>query len=139
MALDIACKYVLPGCFKAKDVPAADIQDSKKHSGYQRLAISDLSDPSFRLSASDLSSNSVIGSSLHVFSLAELRVITSEFSQANFLGEGGFGPVHKGFIDDNCRPGLEAQPVAVKSLDLEGPQGHSEWLVSRRSVVSLSI
>nr|GMD30409.1 putative receptor-like protein kinase At1g72540 [Ipomoea batatas] len=120
----MACKYVLPGCFKAKPF-SEDIKDS----GYKRLSISDLSDPSFRLSASDLSSNSVIGSSLHVFSLAELRVITSDFSPENFLGGGGFGPVHKGFIDDKCRPGLEAQPVAVKSLDLEGPQGHSEWLV----------
>ncbi|XP_031092461.1 serine/threonine-protein kinase RIPK-like [Ipomoea triloba] len=119
----MACKYVLPGCFKAKPF-SEDIKDS----GYKRLSISDLSDPSFRLSASDLSSNSVIGSSLHVFSLAELRVITSDFSPENFLGGGGFGPVHKGFIDDKCRPGLEAQPVAVKSLDLEGPQGHSEWL-----------
>ncbi|KAI7732860.1 hypothetical protein M8C21_009863, partial [Ambrosia artemisiifolia] len=41
----------------------------------------------------------------------------------------GFGPVHKGFIDDKLRPGLiKAQPVAVKLLDLEGLQGHREWL-----------
>ncbi|KAK4396843.1 Serine/threonine-protein kinase RIPK [Sesamum angolense] len=42
--------------------------------------------------------------------------------------EGGFGPVHKGFIDDKLRPGLKAQPVAVKLLDLDGSQGHREWL-----------
>jgi serine/threonine protein kinase len=44
------------------------------------------------------------------------------------LGEGGVGPVYKGFIDDKIRPGLEAQPVAVKLLDLDGSQGHKEWL-----------
>lgn len=38
--------------------------------------------------------------------------------------------MHKGFIDDKLRPGLEAQPVAVKLLDLDGSQGHKEWLVS---------
>ena len=51
-------------------------------------------------------------------------------SWSNLLGEGGFGPVYKGFIDDKLRPGLEAQPVAVKLLDLDGLQGHREWLVS---------
>lgn len=51
-------------------------------------------------------------------------------STSSFLGEGGFGPVHKGFIDVNLRPGkLDAQAVAVKLLDLDGPQGHREWLV----------
>lgn len=38
--------------------------------------------------------------------------------------------MYKGFVDDKLRPGLEAQPVAVKVLDLDGKQGHREWLVS---------
>ncbi|KAK6147611.1 hypothetical protein DH2020_018523 [Rehmannia glutinosa] len=90
----------------------------------------------FRISLSDLSSStlsedlsiSLAGSNLHVFTLQELKVITQNFSSSNFLGEGGFGPVHKGFIDDKLRPGLKAQPVAVKLLDLDGTQGHREWL-----------
>lgn len=65
-----------------------------------------------------------------MFSLAELKAITSNFSWSNLLGEGGFGPVYKGFIDKKLRSGLEAQPVAVKLLDLDGLQGHKEWLVS---------
>ncbi|KAK7319100.1 hypothetical protein RJT34_03813 [Clitoria ternatea] len=32
-------------------------------------------------------------------------------------------------IDDNLRLGLKAQPVAVKLLDIEGLQGHCEWLM----------
>ncbi|KAL8208463.1 hypothetical protein R6Q57_007875 [Mikania cordata] len=73
-------------------------------------------------------SDSLPGSNLYVFTLAELRVITQSFASCNFLGEGGFGPVHKGFIDDKLRPGLKAQPVAVKLLNLEGGQGQREWL-----------
>ncbi|KAK1376866.1 Protein kinase, ATP binding site-containing protein [Heracleum sosnowskyi] len=53
---------------------------------------------------------------------SELKVITHGFSSSNFLGHGGFGLVHKGFIDDKLRPGLQAQPVAVKLLDLDGMQ-----------------
>ncbi|KAM0030097.1 putative protein kinase RLK-Pelle-RLCK-VIIa-2 family [Helianthus debilis subsp. tardiflorus] len=57
-------------------------------------------------------------------------MITHDFASSNYLGEGGFGMVHKGFIDDKLRPGVvEAQPVAVKLLDLDGGQGHNEWLV----------
>ena len=48
----------------------------------------------------------------------------------NFIGSGGFGPVYKGYIDDKLRPGLKEPHVAVKSLDLDGLQGHREWLVS---------
>ncbi|XP_051147860.1 serine/threonine-protein kinase RIPK-like isoform X2 [Andrographis paniculata] len=92
-----------------------------------RVSLSGLSDPGSPLSLSDLSS-SKFGSSLHIFTMADLKLITADFSSANFLGVGGFGPVHKGFIHDTFRPGLDAQPVAVKLLDLEGDQGHREWL-----------
>lgn len=81
------------------------------------------------LSPEDLSI-SLVGSNLYVFTLAELSAVTKGFSGNNFLGEGGFGPVYKGFVDEKVKPGLKAQAVAVKLLDLEGGQGHKEWLVS---------
>ncbi|KAE9460308.1 hypothetical protein C3L33_07781, partial [Rhododendron williamsianum] len=95
--------------------------------------------PSFRrVSFSDLSRSSSIrinedlaqsfGSDLYDFQLSELRAITQNFSGSFLLGEGGFGTVHKGYADDNLRPGLKAQAVAVKLLDIEGLQGHREWL-----------
>ncbi|CAL5350474.1 unnamed protein product [Camellia sinensis] len=96
--------------------------------------------PSFRrLSFSDLSRSSStsrinedlaqsFGSDLYDFQLSELRAITHNFSSNFLLGEGGFGRVHKGYIDDNLRQGLKPQPVAVKLLDIEGLQGHREWL-----------
>ncbi|XP_009599916.1 serine/threonine-protein kinase RIPK-like [Nicotiana tomentosiformis] len=137
MAFKITLKTIIPSCFKVKiDVlPLEDknniVQVSKNSNtncGNSRLALSDISDPESSLSISDLSSNAVIGSNLHIFTHSELKVMTSNFSSSNFLGEGGFGPVHKGFIDDKIKPGLKAQPVAVKLLDLEGSQGHLEWL-----------
>ncbi|XP_020154672.1 serine/threonine-protein kinase RIPK [Aegilops tauschii subsp. strangulata] len=80
------------------------------------------------LSPEDLSIT-LSGSNLHAFTYAELRAATGSFSRANYLGCGGFGPVYKGAVDDKLRPGLDAQPVAVKYLDLDcGTQGHKEWL-----------
>ncbi|GMH04142.1 hypothetical protein Nepgr_005981 [Nepenthes gracilis] len=99
----------------------------KKQNSSQRLALAELSNPNSITLSEDLS-NSLVGSNLHAFSVAELRLITQNFCSTNFLGEGGFGPVHKGFIDDKLRPGLKSQPVAVKLLDLDGSQGHREWL-----------
>ncbi|KAG2543046.1 serine/threonine-protein kinase RIPK-like isoform X1 [Panicum virgatum] len=89
-----------------------------------RLSFTELSG---MVSPEDLSL-SLVGSNLHVFSIAELRAVTRDFSMTNFIGEGGFGPVYKGYVDDKTKPGLRAQPVAVKLLDLEGAQGHTEWL-----------
>ncbi|KAI3904424.1 hypothetical protein MKW98_014604 [Papaver atlanticum] len=90
---------------------------------FRRLSFSDLSSSSSTRVTEDLAHN--FGSGLHNFQLSELRDITQNFSSNFLLGEGGFGTVHKGFVDENLRPGLKAQPVAVKLLDIEGLQGIS--------------
>jgi serine/threonine protein kinase len=74
----------------------------------------------------DLRQNS--GSNVYVFTFNELKTITKNFRVDYVLGEGGFGTVYKGHIDEDMKPGLNAQPVAVKVLDPEGHQGHREWL-----------
>lgn len=121
-------KCIILSCYKTEPLPESENQ-ALTHSSFRRLSLSDVNNPSSPLSVEDLS-NSFAGPKLHIFTFAELRVITQSFSRNNLLGEGGFGPVYKGFIDDKLRPGLEAQPVAVKSLDLDGMQGHNEWMVS---------
>lgn len=98
-------------------------------SSFRRITVSDLSNPNSITSLSEDLSISLAGSNLHVFTLAEMKLITHGFSTSNFLGEGGFGPVHKGFVDDKIRPGLKPQTVAVKLLNPDGSQGHKEWLV----------
>jgi len=95
---------------------------------FRRLSFSDLSRSSSARINEDLAQS--FGSDLFDFQLSELRAITQNFSSNFLLGEGGFGTVHKGYIDDHLRLGLKAQPVAVKLLDIEGLQGHREWLVS---------
>ncbi|KAM0031936.1 putative protein kinase RLK-Pelle-RLCK-VIIa-2 family [Helianthus debilis subsp. tardiflorus] len=119
-------KSILFGCFTNK-TPTFDPQTFVSKSGLsQRLSISDVSSS---LSVINGLSNSVVGWNLQEFTFAELTMITHDFASTNYLGEGGFGTVHKGFIDDKLRPGVvEAQPVAVKLLDLDGGQGHNEWL-----------
>lgn len=122
-------RSVLPTCYKPESPsPKTKKVRCSKQNSFQRISLSDLSNPNSVFSE-DLSI-SLAGSNLHVFTLMELKDITQNFSSSNFIGEGGFGPVHKGFIDDKLRPGLMAQPVAVKLLDLDGSQGHREWLVS---------
>ncbi|GFS38534.1 protein kinase superfamily protein [Actinidia rufa] len=121
----VTWRSVLPRCCVPENLnPKPKKASVTKQTPFQRISISDFSNSTL---SEDLSI-SLAGSNIHVFTLAELRVITQHFSSSNFLGEGGFGPVHKGFIDDKLRPGLKAQPVAVKLLDLEGLQGHREWL-----------
>lgn len=135
--MKIVWKSIFPSCYKGDDftspkatkVVATTNTITKSASSFNRISLTDLSFPSATTLSEDLSI-SLAGSNLYVFTLAELKIITQGFSSSNFLGEGGFGPVHKGFIDDKVRSGLEAQPVAVKLLDLDGTQGHKEWLVS---------
>ncbi|PON40209.1 Mitogen-activated protein kinase kinase kinase [Parasponia andersonii] len=68
---------------------------------------------------------------LKPFSFAELKNATRNFRPDSLLGEGGFGFVFKGWIDENtftaAKPG-SGMVVAVKKLKPEGFQGHKEWL-----------
>ncbi|KAK7255728.1 hypothetical protein RIF29_29147 [Crotalaria pallida] len=119
-------KSFILGCFKARH-SSLDQNIVYKKTCSRRVSLSDLSNASALSIMSDLS-NSLVGSNLQIFTFQELKDITQNFSKFNFLGEGGFGKVYKGFIDDKLRPRLEAQVVAVKALNLDGKQGHREWL-----------
>ncbi|WOH12572.1 hypothetical protein DCAR_0832077 [Daucus carota subsp. sativus] len=57
------------------------------------------------------------------FTLSELSAATNDFSQESFIGEGGFGRVYKGVLQNT------GQVVAVKQMDRGGLQGHREFLV----------
>ncbi|KAL8111949.1 putative serine/threonine-protein kinase PBL3 [Apium graveolens] len=78
-------------------------------------------------------SESEILSSSHLkaFSFNELRNATRNFRPDSLLGEGGFGYVFKGWINEHTlsatKPG-SGMTIAVKRLKPEGFQGHKEWL-----------
>ncbi|XP_038988291.1 probable serine/threonine-protein kinase PBL8 isoform X2 [Phoenix dactylifera] len=88
---------------------------------------SDISDPSTPRNFED-SRNIAIYTNVISFTLFELETITKSFRPDYVLGEGGFGTVYKGYIDENVRVGLKSLPVAVKVLNKDGHQGHREWL-----------
>ncbi|KAL6633802.1 hypothetical protein ACP70R_026473 [Stipagrostis hirtigluma subsp. patula] len=67
---------------------------------------------------------------IRVFTFAELRAATRNFKADTVLGEGGFGRVYKGWVDERtmspARSGAGV-PVAVKKLNPESLQGVQEW------------
>ncbi|KAK1563071.1 hypothetical protein Q3G72_021808 [Acer saccharum] len=72
-----------------------------------------------------------ISSQLRKFSFNELKSVTRNFRPESLLGEGGFGCVFKGWINENGAAQVKlgiGLPVAVKTLNHDGLQGHKEWL-----------
>lgn len=70
-------------------------------------------------------------SKLKNFSYAELRSATRNFRPDSLLGEGGFGCVFKGWIDEETLTATKPHTglvIAVKRLNQDGQQGHYEWL-----------
>ncbi|XP_020091084.1 probable serine/threonine-protein kinase PIX7 isoform X1 [Ananas comosus] len=65
------------------------------------------------------------------FTFQELKSATGNFRPDSILGEGGFGYVFKGWIEENgtapAKPGT-GLTVAVKSLKPDALQGHREWV-----------
>ncbi|KAG6599064.1 putative serine/threonine-protein kinase PBL3, partial [Cucurbita argyrosperma subsp. sororia] len=119
--------------------PTSEISrsSSKKHNpivpSYNPNSVADRNDnnnvlnlPTPRTEGEILSS-----SNLKPFHFNELKNATRNFRPDSLLGEGGFGYVFKGWIDENtlgaARPGL-GMVVAVKKLKAEASQGHKEWL-----------
>ncbi|KAJ1690429.1 hypothetical protein LUZ63_014584 [Rhynchospora breviuscula] len=67
---------------------------------------------------------------LRIFTFAELRSATKNFKPDTILGEGGFGRVYKGWVDEKTlnptRSGA-GMVIAVKKLNPESLQGLEEW------------
>ncbi|KAL8257668.1 hypothetical protein R6Q59_029709 [Mikania micrantha] len=70
---------------------------------------------------SDAERSSQMGSAeVPLFSLSKISRATNDFSVSNKLGEGGFGPVYKGVLE-------EGQEIAVKRLSKTSQQGLNEF------------
>ncbi|KAH9606844.1 hypothetical protein KSS87_020252 [Heliosperma pusillum] len=82
-------------------------------------------------STSKLEEELKLSSRLRKFAFTDLKLATRNFRPESLLGEGGFGCVFKGWVEENgtapVKPGM-GLTVAVKTLNHDGLQGHKEWL-----------
>jgi len=72
-------------------------------------------------------------SNLKRYTYAELSTATRNFRPDSVLGQGSFGAVYKGWIDENSLAAAKPDTgiaIAIKRLHQDGLQGHREWLVS---------
>ncbi|KAK9064139.1 hypothetical protein SSX86_018011 [Deinandra increscens subsp. villosa] len=66
------------------------------------------------------SSSQMVNAEVRLFGLSRISRATNAFSVENKLGEGGFGPVYKGVLE-------EGQEIAVKRLSTSSQQGLDEF------------
>ncbi|MBA0687496.1 hypothetical protein Goari_015027 [Gossypium aridum] len=78
-----------------------------------------------------------------IFRYHEICTATNNFNHRNQIGEGGFGRVYKGLIENSNKDHIfmllfdHTQVVAVKQLDKNGYQGNREFLVELLMLVLL--
>ncbi|GLT94523.1 hypothetical protein SLE2022_122600 [Rubroshorea leprosula] len=85
---------------------------------------------SAKLRRPELLNGEIVTPKLRKFKLEELREATGNFEPAAVLGDGGFGTVFKGWIDENTFEPSKAgvgMPVAIKKSNPNSPQGLKEW------------
>ncbi|XP_020277186.1 probable serine/threonine-protein kinase PBL7 isoform X1 [Asparagus officinalis] len=107
-----------------------DLKDLKKDNSSTHHVTRVSSDKSKSRSGSDSKKDAAVikdGNSAHIaaqtFTFRELAAATKNFRPECLLGEGGFGRVYKGRLENT------GQVVAVKQLDRNGLQGNREFLV----------
>lgn len=104
-------------------------RDSKEGNGLSSLSskVSNASVPPTLRSEGEILKSSNVRS----LTFNELKTATRNFRPDSIVGEGGFGAVFKGWIDEHTyapsKPGT-GMVIAVKKLNQEGFQGHKEWL-----------
>ncbi|KAF3331627.1 protein kinase APK1B [Carex littledalei] len=80
-------------------------------------------------------------SNVHSFTFNDLKTATRNFRPDSVLGEGGFGSVFKGWIEEKtltaAKPGTGIV-IAVKKLNQDSFQGHREWLAEVNYLGQLS-
>ncbi|CAN8234448.1 unnamed protein product [Cochlearia groenlandica] len=76
------------------------------------------------------SSGKIVTPNLKMFTLTDLKTATKNFRPESMIGEGGFGQVFKGWVDEKTlapsRAGVGI-PVAVKKSNPDSAQGLHEW------------
>lgn len=113
-----------------RNLPASSVPPTEQSTKSDTSIKSDATDSSV---LSKTEEELVASSKLRRFSFTDLKLATRNFRPDSLLGEGGFGCVFKGWVDEHgtapVKPGT-GLTVAVKTLNHNGLQGHKEWLVS---------
>lgn len=94
------------------------------------------------LDGADLNGEILETPDLKVFSFSDLKSATRNFKSDNLLGEGGFGKVFKGWVDEKTLAPSKmgsGMIVAIKKLNPESVQGFDEWQVNSNSKSSSAI
>ncbi|XP_015955259.1 probable serine/threonine-protein kinase PBL17 [Arachis duranensis] len=114
-------------CFSIEDQKHHSISDSSSKPRPQGYESASSTTPLSSMNIKDLRQSAGY-CNVDIFTYEELRLATKYFRPDLILGEGGFGVVYKGVIDDSVRPGFKPTQVAIKELNREGFQGDREWL-----------
>ncbi|PWA85351.1 protein kinase superfamily protein [Artemisia annua] len=110
---------------KSKMAPPGEIKKDNARESDETSVANDCDDASKAENNQD--SNK---SKARTFTFAQMVSATQNFKAGYFLGEGGFGKVYKGILEDSD------QVVAIKQLDPDGGQGMREFVVE---VLTLSM
>ncbi|KAL4591481.1 hypothetical protein LXL04_004449 [Taraxacum kok-saghyz] len=71
-----------------------------------------------------------MGPKINTYTYAELKTATADFIPSNLLGEGGFGPVYKGILNDG-------NTVAVKQLSVASHHGRNQFITEISTISSV--
>ncbi|XP_023637787.1 probable serine/threonine-protein kinase PBL1 isoform X2 [Capsella rubella] len=114
---------------------------NKSSSGLDDLHLSSYKSSSSSAAAHRTEGEILSSTSVKSFSFSELKLATRNFRSDSVVGEGGFGCVFRGWLDETTLTPTKSSSglvIAVKRLNPDGFQGHREWLTEINYLGQLS-
>ncbi|XP_010427317.1 PREDICTED: probable receptor-like protein kinase At3g55450 isoform X2 [Camelina sativa] len=115
---------------------------NKSSSGLDDLRLSSYKSSSSSYTGAHKTEGEILSStSVKSFTFNELKLATRNFRADSVVGEGGFGCVFRGWLDETTLTPTKSSSglvIAVKRLNPDGFQGHREWLTEINYLGQLS-
>ncbi|XP_010504399.1 PREDICTED: probable receptor-like protein kinase At3g55450 isoform X1 [Camelina sativa] len=115
---------------------------NKSSSGLDDLRLSSYKSSSSSYAGAHKTEGEILSStSVKSFTFNELKLATRNFRADSVVGEGGFGCVFRGWLDETTLTPTKSSSglvIAVKRLNPDGFQGHREWLTEINYLGQLS-
>ncbi|KAK3026870.1 hypothetical protein RJ639_041997 [Escallonia herrerae] len=112
---------------RCKSIKLPSLAKSSSKSSFERIVAPTIGSGSSSTALSFVSNMVAYTGSAKTFSSSDIERATDNFNTSRILGEGGFGRVYSGVLEDGTKVAVKQEPLSTQYRTLEYHQGFLYW------------